>query len=79
MNKTMSLRGGACLPGQPKNIGYLYRGLFLVILAFAWVLYEQGTITSLFQIVGYLLVFFGFAVVVITLITPRDGLGEVPA
>lgn len=54
-----------------EELGYLYRGLFLITLGLLWVLWERRTITSLLQLAGYLLICFGIAVVLINLM-PGD-------
>jgi len=52
-----------------KKVDYLNRGIFLIIVALAWVLYEQGTITSLLQLAGSVLVLFGISVILVSLAT----------
>jgi uncharacterized membrane protein HdeD (DUF308 family) len=51
----------------PKNLAFLDRGLFLVILGVLWVLYEQGSIATIVQLVGTLLVVFGISVVLVSI------------
>ena len=51
---------------MPKNMAFLDRGLFLVILGVLCVLYEQGSIATIAQLVGTLLVVFGISVVLIS-------------
>lgn len=52
---------------MPKNLAFLDRGLFLVILGVLWVLYEQGSIATIVQLVGTLLVVFGISVVLVSI------------
>lgn len=54
---------------MPKNLAFLDRGLFLVILGVLWVLYEQGSIATIVQLVGTLLVVFGISVVLVSIFT----------
>ncbi len=54
---------------MPKNLAFLDRGLFLVILGVLWVLYEQGSIGTIAQLVGTLLVVFGISVVLVSVFT----------
>ncbi len=54
---------------MPKNLAFLDRGLFLVILGVLWVLYEQGSIATIAQLVGTLLVLFGISVVLVSIFT----------
>ena len=54
---------------MPKKIDYLFRGIFLIIVALAWVLYERGTISSLLQVIGSVLILYGITVILVTLAT----------
>jgi hypothetical protein len=50
-------------------VDYLLRGIFLIIVSLAWILYEQGTITSLLQVVGSVLIMYGISIVIVSLAT----------
>ena len=54
---------------MPKNLAFLHRGLFLIILGVLWVLYEQGSVKSIAQFVGMLLVMFGLSVVLVSILS----------
>ncbi len=53
----------------PRNLGYVYRGLFFIILSILWVLWERGSIKTTSQLVGSFLVLYGIAVVGTHLLT----------
>jgi hypothetical protein len=53
----------------PKKVDYLLRGVFLVIVALAWVLYERGAIGSLLQAIGGVLILYGISVILVTIAT----------
>ncbi len=57
---------------MPKNVGYLNRGLFLIIVALIWILYEHGTVENVLQFGGWVLVLFGAALVVVALVVMGD-------
>ena len=61
-----------------RNLDYLNRGILLVIVGMVWVLYEQGTLTSVLQFAGSVLVLFGVSVVLVALLFTGDQ-GEVSA
>jgi uncharacterized membrane protein HdeD (DUF308 family) len=56
----------------PKKIDYLLRGVFLIIVALAWVLYERGTIGSLLQVIGVVLILYGITVILVTFGTRKS-------
>lgn len=53
----------------PRNLSYIYRGLFFIVLSVLWVLWERGSIKALPQLVGSFLVLYGIAVVGTHLLT----------
>ncbi|MBU7004498.1 MAG: hypothetical protein HXS50_02940 [Theionarchaea archaeon] len=55
-----------------KKIDYLLRGVFLIIVALAWVLYERGTIGSLLQLIGIVLILYGITVMLVTFGTRKS-------
>jgi len=47
----------------PRNLGYVYHGLFFVIVSVLWILWELGSIDNVLQLIGTFLILYGIGIV----------------